>query len=374
MPQKILIAALCIFLCSFRAQAAPPVDDNFIAGFASAVLENDFHLQSSTLTVDHGVIRLMSSEIAAADRQRVVSALKKINGVTAVEIVDTQPATRPSAANQATAAPGGQGVQTILAPQQWTLFSPTNVFSPLLADPRWPHFSAAYDRSIGSNTPHRDAGDVSFGESLSIFQATPEPAGKLELGLQAAVFAAFDLNAASKDLVNADYFFGPIAEYRHGDVSGFLRVFHQSSHLGDEFLLDHPGITRVNLSYEEVDGVVACEMFNKALRIYGGGGYLFDVDPANLKRGVIQYGAEYRGPRIFPSTAMIPVAAIDIQDRQQNDWSPDFSVRLGVEFQNPAALGRRVDLLLQYYNGHSPNGQFFLQKTQTLGLGLHFYL
>jgi hypothetical protein len=71
---------------------------------------------------------------------------------------------------------------------------------------------------------------------------------------------------------------------------------------------------------------------------------------------------------------MIPVAAVDIQNREQNNWSADISARVGVQFQNPAKFIRRADLMLEYYDGHSPNGQFFLQKIQSLGIGLNLYL
>lgn len=53
--------------------------------------------------------------------------------------------------------------------------------------------------------------------------------GQVELGLQAGVFAIFDLEAKSKDLVNADYFVAALAAYRTGNVSALARLFHQSS-------------------------------------------------------------------------------------------------------------------------------------------------
>lgn len=224
-------------------------DDRFIAGYVTAVLEHDFHLSPSTITVNQGLVRVDSKDVGAADRDRIVTALGQIRGVSRVEIVDLLTTPQGAPANQPLAAPNGAGVVTKVEPTHWTLFSPTNVFQPLLADPRWPNFSAAYDIYTSSG-PYklRDVGTVSFGESVSLYQASSESGGQFELGVQAAVFAIFNLDAFSKDLVNADYFVGPILEYRKDDLSGFLRVYHQSSHLGDEFLLDHPGIQRVNLA------------------------------------------------------------------------------------------------------------------------------
>jgi hypothetical protein len=367
-----LLFAVNIFAAQPPAEVRPP-DDRFLAGYIAAVLERDLHLGQAIVTVDRGVVRVTASDLGADDRQRVVAALKEIRGVTRVEIVEGQPSSNPAPANQVAPNPTGPGVETKSQPRPWALFSNTTVFQPLVADPRWPNFSAAYDRYTSNHEKLQDVASVSFGESLSLLQTAPKPGGQFELGIQAAVFAIFNLNAESKDLINADYFVGPIAEYRNGDFSGFLRVYHQSSHLGDEFLLDHPGIRRVNLSYEEVDAIASYDLFDKTLRVYGGGGYLFDTDPTNLKKLAVQYGIEYRGPRIFPSFGMIPIAAVDLQQREQNDWSLDLSARAGVQFEDPATLSRQVQLLIEYYNGHSPNGQFSTERIQFVGVGLHFY-
>ena len=60
---------------------------------------------------------------------------------------------------------------------------------------------------------------------------------------------------------------------------------HQSSHLGDEFILNSKTpINRINLSFEELDLKVAYEPASW-LRIYGGGSMLVDRDTKELKRG-----------------------------------------------------------------------------------------
>jgi hypothetical protein len=372
MRRTFLITSIAFLLFASSASATPD-DDRFIAGYASAVLETEFHLPPASVEVSDGVIRVTASGLSADDRDRVVTALKHIHGVTSVEVVDQRPASNPAAANEPTQGPGGEGVRAKVETPRWTLFAPTGVFQPLLADPRWPNFSAAYDRYTAGHQNLRDVASVSFGESISLYQSPLRNWGQFEAGIQASVFAIFNLNAVSHDLVNADYFVGPIAEYRKDDFSAFLRVFHQSSHLGDEFILDHPGIQRVNLSYEEVDAIASYDLFEKTIRIYGGGGRLFDTDPSNVKKLAAQYGFEYHGPRIIPSVGMTPIVALDLQNRENNNWSLDISARAGVQFEDPAALSRRVQLLFEYYNGHTPNGQFFNERVQFVGLGLHFY-
>jgi hypothetical protein len=51
------------------------------------------------------------------------------------------------------------------------------------------------------------------------------------------VFAQFDLDSTSDDLLNADYVVGLPLTFRRAGFSARGRFYHQSSHLGDELLL-----------------------------------------------------------------------------------------------------------------------------------------
>jgi hypothetical protein len=381
-------AALMLSVCAGRAFAAPPEtrstrQDDFIAGYASAVLEHDFHLRPTKLTVEDGTITVTTSDLGAAERANIFKSLSDIQGVRSVKFVDL-PVTAPSTEemNRPSPLPDG-GVQTSLSPHPFTFLAPTSVFDPLLADPRWPQFSAAYDRYVGrpqatgGGQTDRDAGNVSFGESLALLQWAPEPSGTLEVGVQAALFADFDMDRSRVDLIVTDYFVGPDVEYRHGDFSMLARIYHQSSHLGDNYIYNNPTnkTLQFELTYEKPDVLFSYDLFSKTLRVYAGGGYLIDFEPKSLKPAVIEYGIEYFAPPfIFRESAVIPVMAIDIQNRQENNWSADISARIGLQLQNSSTFGRRLDLMLEYYNGHSPNGQFYLQNIQSLGIGLHFFL
>ena len=201
------------------------------------------------------------------------------------------------------------------------------LFKPLIADPRWPQFSAAYQYYI-DNRQFDNVAAVSFGETFTIYRNRLQDM-LWELGLQAGVFSLFNLAAESKDLINADYMAAVVAGFRWKDTSALARIYHQSSHLGDEFLLSNSSVQRVNLSYEGADLRLSYE-FWPGLRVYGGGGGIFDQEPSDLKPWYAQGGLEFRSP--WPAGARIrPVAAVDVQTRQQNDWSPDLSARAGVE-------------------------------------------
>jgi hypothetical protein len=244
------------------------------------------------------------------------------------------------------------------------------LFRPLIADPRWPHFAAAYQYYLNEREVTH-VGAVSFGETFTLYR---ERLGRgwWEVGVQAGVFAVFDLAAESKDLINADYVVGVFGAYRYGDFSALGRLFHQSSHVGDEFLIANRVRNRVNLSYESVDLRLSYEFFGDAFRLYGGGGYLFDQEPSSLKPWSLQWGAEFRSPWPGPQSAWRPVAAVDMQNREENNWRVDVSARAGLQFEGVLA-SRNLQLLVEYFRGHSPNGQFYKEKLDYIGLGVHFH-
>lgn len=358
----------------------PPVagalvpDDSYLTGYAAAILQREFHVTGLSLRVTNGVITVRAEDIAGIDRQKVVTALSGIPGAVRVEVLETEPTppgARPDRSSQAAGpdpSSGGQPASSPPLPVGW--LPEGHLFSPLLADPRWPHFSAAYHRYLGDGQ-FRDVGAVSFGETIPLYRFDVPVGGQVEVGLQAGVFAIFNLDADSKDLINADYMVAAMGAYRIGDFSALGRVFHQSSHLGDEFLL-RSRIPRVNLSYETFDVKLSYD-FLRMFRLYGGGGVLFDQEPSNLKALWTQAGLEFRSPWPGPHQPFQPVGALDIKNFQENSWHAEYSLRAGLQFNNVRVLGRNFQLLLHYFNGNSPNGQFYSQRIKYIGIGGHFH-
>lgn len=354
------LAALLALLTLTSSAAAAPPPDAWLEGYAAAVLERDLGLAVPSLRASGGVLTLSAVELGAADRGRVLAALRAIRGVTRVEIVEGPPPAPPAES------PGTP--LRVLADWQTGLLPGGTLFRPLIADPRWPHFAASY-QSYLHDRQLTDVAAVSFGETFALFRDRLGPVW-WEVGVQAGVFAVFDLDAASKDLVNADYLVGVPLSGRYGGWSAMFRLFHQSSHLGDEFLL-RTRPERVNLSYESVDLKVSYEL-GDVLRVYGGGGYLFDQEPAQLDPWSIQYGVELISPWPGREARWRPIAAADLQHREENAWSLDLSVRAGIQLDGVLA-SRNLQILLEYFKGRSPNGQFYKEKIEYFGLGAHFH-
>src|SRR5713101_4298051 len=84
-------------LTPIPASAAPP-DDAYVAGYAAAVLEREFNSPAPSLRVRDGVLTVAESDLAGADRARVVITLSRIPGVNQVDVL-TAPALAPSASS-----------------------------------------------------------------------------------------------------------------------------------------------------------------------------------------------------------------------------------------------------------------------------------
>ena len=351
-----LAAAVLLAALAGVASAQQPSDD-YLAGYAAAVLARELGIADAQVAARAGVLTVPRSQLGDRDPVRVEQVLANLPGVVRVVLADEDAPPPP---------PAGQAAPPAAGPS--FLSRTALLFEPLHADPRWPHFSATwqdYRRGDGLD----DVAATTFGESFSLLRRRWGEASEVELGVQAGVFSIFDLDADSLDLVNADYFVGPALSWRAEPFTALLRLYHQSSHLGDEYLL-RARPARVNLSYEVVDALVAVDAA-EPVRLYAGGGYVVHTDTP-LERWLAQGGAEWFGAP-FGGSGLRPLIACDVQAREQSDWRGDVSVRAGVELADPAAGGGRMQVLLEYYRGRSPNGQFYEQRIELLGLGLHLY-
>ncbi len=340
-------------------------DDSYIAGYAAAVLQQEFSAAKAALSVQEGVVIVDAESLGTADRTKVTTALESIPGVVRVEIREGHARTdvrEPAPTQQDPAKPESK-------------FLPRGLLvAPFHADPRWPHFSMA-SRQVSFGQEPANTGSANFGETFALYRNAAPLDGQWEIALQAGVFSVFNMSApsGSKDLVNADYTVGLLTSYRTGSFSGFLRLHHQSSHLGDEFILNRQiPINRINLSFEEVDLKLSYDLASW-FRIYGGGGMLVGRDPKDVKRGTSQVGAELISPWTFWGGKVRPVSYADFQANERSNWRVASSVMAGLQFENARIGDRKLQVLAEYFSGPSPNGQFYNQNAEWIGVGLHLY-
>jgi len=367
----ITVWALMLMPVSFAYATAQ--DDIYIAGYAAGALKHSLKLDMPPLIVRDGVITLPVGSLEAADRAKAVQLLWEIPGVNAVKTSESTSQSRVSSGANAAQVSGNEAVPAAKSAPLPTGFLPKEqLFKPLLADTRWAHFSAAYRNYQSKNFDGIDIASVSFGETIPFYRSNfGQSTAQWEAGLQAGVFSDFNLNASSSDLINTDFIASAYSSMRAGQFSAFGRLYHQSSHLGDEFLL-RTKLERVNLSYEGVDLKLSYEL-PYGVRLYGGGGGLFHKEPSALKVWSAQYGIEFRSPWRMDFASMRPIVAADIKHYDENNWSTDVSARAGVEFENLQVLGRKLQILVEYYNGFTPSGQFYKDKVEYIGLGAHYH-
>ena len=332
-------------------------DDSFLLGYTTALLEHgltDAAVEIEAATTHDGII-LRSSE-CLDDEQRRRAEVRLLHNPRIQQVRWQMPCLTTVALRESADAPASHSTVIGL---------PTHhLFRPLLADPREMSFSARYQKQTLGGI-RRSATAASLAGSFGLVSGRADSVD-WQLGVQGGVFALFDFTDGNHDLLNADYFVGVPLSLRHGRWSSRLRLYHVSSHLGDEYLVRSPDVERINLSTETVDALLSYEWDH--LRLYGGGGYIIN-SYTPLTRALLQYGAELRVPEVIGRADW--VLAADIKHNEEQDWEANQSYRTGFTVSYGT---RQVALMLAHYEGYSPDGQFYVEKMRYSGVEISVQL
>lgn len=353
------LGLLLFFAVPLAADTGAPGDE-FLAGYAASILERDLHWErdSYRLTVVGGVATVTLLKEDPARREEAETQLRAIDGLQDVVIVVApSDGARPEAG-------GGAAKQ----PAKGKAFPSGDLFRPLLADPKQPQFYASLDQ-FDSLGVHSTMAQVGFGETFGMYRwfLGSRKGDGLQLSVEASLDARFNMSTASDNLINADYTVGIPLTYRSGANSIRFRLYHQSSHLGDEFLLSAHPPKRINLSYEAIEFLYSREW--RGWRGYAGGEYMIRKDPADLKPASAHCGIEYRGSRPLLWTGRL-IGGVDCKSFQENAWAINTSVKVGLEFGQPDPGRRRLRLMAEWYRGYDPRGQFYMNRVEYYGLNL----
>lgn len=374
----LLNIAVLIFIVSNTAAASG--DDRYIEGYASAVLEREFNISPVSLEVHDGIISLKAADIEGADHNEIVNALSGIKGVVSVQITGhgiaagTDAATsevRKEEAEAAVEAAVEAAIVADISDDVKRVAQDENIFKPLIADPRWPHFSVAYEHYMDFLN-FNSGFAASFGESLPIYKDNAPFGGEWEFNVQAGVFILHDLDDSSSPLVNSDVIVALATSYRKDALSGLFSFFHNSSHLGDEFVLNNSEPKRINYAYEAFKLIFSYDL-QDWLRAYGGGSYIIATPLKRLDHWTAQYGIEYECPRTYFAGWVRPLAAADIQQRESTGWNGEISLRAGVQIEGEKKNGHNLQFMLGYFNGNSQQGQFYENSVEYIHFGTHYY-
>jgi hypothetical protein len=265
--------------------------------------------------------------------------------------------------------------EQLLTPVTDTALSPSTIvlpsgdlFKPLIADPKEPRFYLSYRIfKFGSDQTHAAVGG--YGEFFGLYRHVDTCGGySWQANFGGGAHAQFNLHAPSLDLVNTDYTVGFPFSFRRGSASFRLAIFHQSSHLGDEYLLHNNISERVELSYEAVEVIGSYEW--TTWRVYYGLDYIIHQGPTNIKPAALQGGVEYYGTSELIGKGR-PVGGWDLKSDQTHDWSLNSSVKVGLQFDSSIRNGHFIRVLAEGYKGFNPYGQFYVDRSMYAGIGVY---
>jgi hypothetical protein len=246
----------------------------------------------------------------------------------------------------------------------------TVLFSPLIANPRDPVYSIAYRG--GDEVIANEQIAISLGDIFPLYRFFNIWGGDLQIDIGACMWANFNMKPVKTpanefaELVTTDYILSIPISYARNNLSYRLRIYHISSHLGDEFMVNQPQVARVNPSFEAID-FFASYQFEESLRFYAGPGFILNFDPSfPMKYVYLEYGFEfkplvrkYNHPKLYGG----PFLAVDVQQWQLHDFRPSLTLQLGYLWSKFERAGRNLRLFFEYHNGYS-EGQFFDQVTE----------
>ncbi|MBX9924079.1 MAG: DUF1207 domain-containing protein [Rhabdochlamydiaceae bacterium] len=339
--------------------------DPYLEGYIQALVDTHFYEYRVIVTVkDHKVYlsNLPKNELIATSISNFVKDLPGVQSVEAKEISLDAIADREKYVEQ-------PRVNGIWFPQT------TVLFLPLMADPREPYYFAAY--RYGDHVIGTEAASIALGDDFPFFRWRDVGPwhGALQIGIQGGIWSVFNFhdvphkNDETCELVNTDYFGGIPLTYACDRWSFRLKVYHISSHLGDEFICNHPEYVylRKNPSYEALEFLSSYQL-SGSLRTYFGPGFILHSDKSfPMDTFYAKYGVELRilGHKLYYHQLYgTPFLAIHMENWQVRDWNLDLFLKLGYELSKLSGLGRKMRIYLDYHHGYSYEGQFFLEKTQ----------
>ena len=196
----------------------------------------------------------------------------------------------------------------------------------------------------------------------------PGPDDGWQLSVFGSVDSLFNLDLPGDALMNGDYRFGFPVTWRSGLFSMRARLYHQSSHLGDELILGGNAPQRTTLSFETLDFIIAWEY--AGLRLYGGAGHVLRSSHDSYDGTGVHAGFDYVSRPAL--SGMRFVAGLDVKWIEQVDWHSGVSAKAGIKIGRHSLERRGLTLLLEAYDGFAPFGQFFVEEWRYRGVSLQF--
>ena len=188
-----------------------------------------------------------------------------------------------------------------------------------------------------------------------------------ELDCEAAAFPRMATDA-ERTMISTDFRVGVPLTFGVGPFQTKLAVYHISSHLGDEFMLQNLGFPRINYSRSAL--VWGNSYFlTEDIRLYAEAEWAFYNDGGS-KPWAFQFGAEYSPVQPVGSLRGAPFVAINGHLREEVDFGGNVVVQTGWQWRGQS--GHLCRLGMQYVTGPSDQFEFFRRFEDRLGFGIWY--
>lgn len=237
----------------------------------------------------------------------------------------------------------------------------TLLFPTQLADPARVCFAGGI--RLGDGIAGQVSTPVTFGDHLPLYRWNNiklyNTTGDLQVGVEGAIFSIFNQTEYSSPLINSDYYVAIPLSFATGRWAHRLRIYHVSSHLGDEYMNRAHHKKRVNKSYEAID-LFTSYYLTKQIRLYAGLGAIPHSDSEmHLKKLYVQYGIEVHvAKKEWQELYGCPYIAMHFENWQDCQYKINANFAIGYEWGKLSGLGRKFRIALEYHSGTCCDGQF----------------
>lgn len=247
------------------------------------------------------------------------------------------------------------------------------LFHPLIADLEEVRTSVQYHQLNG-----KDTADLTIGNGWGFIKWTDNKRNEAQIDLSGVVSSRFFLSSNRNKLQDTDFIVNIPIEYRRNlssysrsrYASARLTFYHESSHAGDDYILDNTIQPRI-YSREGIQLLGAYEPCQYA-RIYSGTSLVYHSIP-NVGTVEIQGGFELFSP-VFMKDSSHPIMlyyAHDLQIKEESNYDQNVNIQMGVEVTSKETR-RKMKLFLNQYTGNSVLGQFYTREERFMSVGVSF--
>jgi hypothetical protein len=212
--------------------------------------------------------------------------------------------------------------------------------------------------------------EVALGEDFPVLalRRGPRP---ISLGFGTQVYGRFSLGDRKSALISNDWVVGLNTSASLGAWTLTGEIYHESSHLGDEYG-DRFGASRLDWTREVASAWVSYGAGR--IRVLGNLSYVL-IDELDLDRPGAALAVDFQGRPIGTvlGGSLRAVGGVFFDGAAATNWRISSTAKLGVVLTSPAN-GREVGIALIAHDGLSTQRQFFRRDSRYIGAELRFDL